>query len=291
MCNIEYRNGLRSLSTIYTTGAIKNIINHDGLLIFKSKINKHRKNVLSKYKSSKVSDLLKNVYQEMTNNYRNEYIYKNKILYEYLLKRYSLRTTILLNEFKIGKSIADTILINGEVKLFEIKTDLDNLLRLESQLIEYSKAVEKIYIVTNTRFIKKLKEIYSHESYGLIEFTDNNRLKIHKDAAVVRDNFEHTILFKMLRKQEYIKLIKDNFGYVPDVPNTLIYRECLKKSFEIDIISFQKMVFNLIKKRNIRSPELLKNNKTPDQLKYICYTLDLDNNEYDRLYNILDTVI
>jgi hypothetical protein len=72
-------------------------------------------------------------YAHLQKDYRHEYIYKTKLLSDFILKNYTFSDTIILNEFRLGKSVADIALINGSNKIFEIKTELDNADRLQSQ--------------------------------------------------------------------------------------------------------------------------------------------------------------
>lgn len=291
MYNSRYIDGLRSFSNFYSPTIIKKIIEENSLDILKSRFEKYNKIVFSSCKSIQFKILLSKIYNEMFKNYRNEYIYKNAIINKLLLGKYSINTTTLLNEFKIGNSVADTILINGEVKLFEIKTDLDNLARLDQQLEDYRKSVEKIYIVTNSRYIDKIFQHYVDLKYGLIELTHKKTLRILKEAESDKSSFDHVTIFKMLRKKEYLTIVKDYFSYIPDVPNTKIYKECLNKLKNINIVEFQKRAFNQIKQRQVLCPDYLKSAQTPYELKYLCYTLDLNKCQYEKLFTMLENKI
>ena len=96
-----------------------------------------KKNGLEIENKSYFSELIDTSYQHLLRHYRHEYLYKVALLNSYALDNYSLSDTILLNEFKIGNSKADTILINGTNKVFEIKTELDSPERLCSQINDY----------------------------------------------------------------------------------------------------------------------------------------------------------
>jgi hypothetical protein len=287
MQTLTYTDGIRSLSNVYSPSFLREIINKCDLSKVQTKKTKYQKIVLGNNKALRFYEFLELLYKEMFKNYRNEYLFKNAIVNKLLLGKYSINTTTLLNEFKIGKAIADTILINGEVQLFEIKTDLDRLHRLDQQLKEYQKAVEKIYIVADPKNIYQLKEKYTNEPYGLIEFTSNNILRHHKDAAEDTDYLDHETLFKLLRKEEYLRIISEYFKYQPNVPNTKIFRECLAIIKNINVRKFQKMVFKIIKERNIKHPNLLLDPRVPDELKLLCYTLDLSQEQYTNLFNLL----
>ena len=51
------------------------------------------------------------------------------------------------------------VLINGKAVVYEIKTELDNLERLESQIDDYYKAFEHVAVVTYEKNLKQLKKV------------------------------------------------------------------------------------------------------------------------------------
>lgn len=283
--NIE---SLRSLSLLYSTSSFRRILSENSLSSLEIKLTTHSKSILPSKRNTKFTTFLSKLYEQMVENYCNEYIYKNTILNELLLKNYSLETTTLLNELRINKSIADLVFVNGEVKLFEVKTDLDTLNRLDSQLEDYKKAVEKIYIVTNYKYIEQIKERYSHTRYGIIELTSSLTLKEHQSAELDKSQFDHTVIMKLLRKQEYLKILQGKFSYVPDVPNTLLFKECLKKIKSIDIIEFQSLAFKQLKQRKLNEPDLLLDVNTPKELRFLCHSLNLKESQYYTLYELLN---
>ena len=276
--------GLKSLSQIYTRSNFNRVIRKNDLKFTNTRLFKH----LKISSNSKYADLLENLYYFLQRTYRSEYFYKNALINKLLLGTYSLNTTTVLNEFKIGSSVADFVLLNGEARIYEIKTDLDNLDKLEKQISDYSQFGNKVYIVASYNHIKKLSEIFADSPIGLIEFTQRDTLSTIKEADSCSGNFDHTCIFKVLRKHEYLEIIQESYGAIPDVPNTLIFRECLRLAKQLDICQFQKMAFEKLKARKLRSPQLLLDSRTPYELKHICYTMDLSTNEYDNLYKFLN---
>jgi len=222
-----------------------------------------------------------------TTNYWNHivviYVYKNALINKKLIKNYSLKSTIALNEFKIGNSIADFVLLNGKARVFEIKTELDGLDKLEKQISDYYSFATEVYIVTSSKHIEKLIKLYKETKVGIIELTQKNSLKEIKPALYNIDLLEHSAIFKTLRKNEYINTLKANSFQIPKVPNTLIFKECLNLSKDIDIVDFQKSAIKILKKRNIKNPDLLMDNRVPNYLKHICYSLNLTKPEYKEL--------
>lgn len=275
---------LRSLSQIFTTANFNRIIR-----------NKDYANTFARIKthaaiSNNITnlELLNNIYNELLQSYRNEYIYKNLLINKRLIRKYSLKNTIVLNEFKIGNSIADFVLLNGEAQIFEIKTELDDLSKLEKQIFDYYTFATKVYVVASSKHIKKILNMYKETKIGVIELTRRNSLKEIKKAQSNVKSLDHSVVFKSLRKKEYIEVLRTNSIPIPNVPNTIFFRKCLNLSKNIDIIDFQKSSIKVLKKRNIKNPDLLKDDKFPDCLKYICYSLNLSKMEYEELTSFLN---
>src|SRR5215216_2008453 len=65
---------------------------------------------------------------------RDEYIYKAALTHRVLMGRHSLRTACMLSEFRVGRSKADIVILNGTTTVYEIKSERDSLSRLERQI-------------------------------------------------------------------------------------------------------------------------------------------------------------
>lgn len=277
---------LRSLSQIFTTSNFNKVVRKKNARLTEKRITKYYTSTSVKKRS--YTDIIGSLYGELQDIYRNEYFYKNALFNKYFLEKYSLKTTSVFNEFKIGGSIADFVMLNGNVRVFEIKSDLDGLEKLEKQTNDYKQFADLVYIVTCSKFVSKILADYSHTTIGIIEFTTNNTFHERKAAESNAASFSHETIFKTLRKSEYLDIIKDFFGYLPDVPNTKIFSSCIDLANEIGVCEFQKLALNKLKERKIKCPDLLESNRTPFELKHICYTLDFSEQEYNILYQFLD---
>lgn len=285
--DIRELEGIRSLAAFYSTANFKNILTENNFKNWKDRYKKYSKNIFGK-KHSSLYSFLEELYSFMIDEYRNEYIIKNEILNKLLLGRHSPKTTTLLDELKIGQSKADVVLINGSARVYEIKSNLDNLERLDNQIKDYRTVFDEIVIVADGIQIEKLIEMYSQDSLGLIEFTEERTLRTRKELRKDQSRLDYEVLFKLLRKSEYLEIIENNFGQVPEVPNTKIFKESLQMVKSIDLIAFQKLVFEQLKKRKVNRPDYLMNSKTPYELKYICHSLNLNERQYNKLYELLN---
>ncbi len=281
---INNTDSLRSLSQIFSPSSFDKAIRANDIKRIERKVKKY---VSSTSTSITYKNLINFLYTSLEKDYRSEYFYKNRLL-NTLLEKYSLNTTTVLNEFKIGSSIADFILLNGTARIYEIKTDLDSLDKLNKQLNDYKQFADLVYIVTSSKYVTKILSDYSTSTIGVIEFTQDNKFKEYKKADSNKSYFSHSTIFKTLRKPEYLEIIGSYFGHTPKVPNTEIFKTCFELINKIDVVEFQKIAFNILKKRKIKCPDSWASNKTPFELKQICYTLDFTNQEYEHLYKFLN---
>ncbi len=284
MENVIDLNKIRSLSQIISPSNFKKIVREDD---YRSTFYKLKKYTTVSNSTTNL-DAINLIYNSLLKNYKNEYVYKNILTNKLLLKKYSLKNTIALNEFNIGKSIADFVLLNGEAIVYEIKTELDNLEKLDKQIVDYCQFGDKVYIVTSSKHVNKLIKLYNNSTIGIIELTSRNALKTLKEATSNVATFSYEKLFKTLRKQEYLEIIDEYFHFVPEVSNTRIFKECLALAKNIEVSLFQKLVVNKLKSRNISNPKKIHEKVIPESLKHICYTLDFSKNEYEKLNSFLN---
>jgi hypothetical protein len=174
-----------------------------------------------------LSQLFEDLYDLLLKHYRCEYIYKNALANKILLGRHTPTTSTLLTEFTVGNCKADIVILNGTSSVYEIKTELDSLDRLDNQISTYRKIFDRIYVVTHESQMAKLTRSLS-DQIGVILLTDRYTLQTVREASSNRAHVESGSIFDCLRRSEYSQLVKREFGYVPDVPNTMIYRECKK---------------------------------------------------------------
>lgn len=216
-----------------------------------------------------LEDLYENLYSFLLKHYRCEYIYKNVIANKILLGRHSLRTATLISELRANSSKADVVILNGTSCVYEIKTELDSLNRLPSQLDDYSKIFDKIYVVTHEKFLGILEESLNC-NIGIICLSEKYQLSEKRPAMSNKQNVDPVCIFNSLRKSEYTNIIRRKFGYIPNVPNTKIYDECLKLFCTLESsVAHDEMVTEL-KNRNKknRNEELIKS--IPHSLKFLC---------------------
>lgn len=103
-------------------------------------------------------------------------LYPCERLVKYYLIKESVRRSkeVTIFEMKVGNSRLDIGRINGSSHVYEIKTELDSLNKLEKQLNDYSKVFEYINIVVHPKHLKKSRELIS-EYCGIKTYDINNK--------------------------------------------------------------------------------------------------------------------
>ena len=89
---------------------------------------------------------------------------------------------IAVPEISLPGSVADLLVTNGDIHIYEIKSKSDSLSRLKKQIESYKKHAHRVTVVADTKFIKKLKEEPYMHNVGLIEVTSRYSLKTITEA-------------------------------------------------------------------------------------------------------------
>lgn len=194
------------------------------------------------------SELISDVYSYIGKEYRTEYFYKNTLLNKLMLKKHDYKKTIALTELPIANSKADFVMINGRGVVYEIKTELDNLDRINSQILDYQKAFSEIFIVTYQENLEKVMELVP-EKIGIMQLTKRKALKVIREPISDTSNFDYYTIFKLLRKGEFENIIKSNGFLLPEVVQFEYYKECFNLIQNIEIETLQAQMLKELKKR------------------------------------------
>ncbi|GIP50935.1 hypothetical protein J53TS2_45260 [Paenibacillus sp. J53TS2] len=229
-------------------------------------------------------------YNLLSQDYRNEFFYKNILFNKYIIGRYSLKTSTALSEIVIENSKADFIVLNHSTGVvFEIKTDLDNFDRLMYQLDDYYKVFSLVNVVTSEKnyypVYKLLKEM--NPNVGIIVLTTNQRLSVRKAAISDNRSLCHESLFKLLRKSEYEKIIKTRFKMVPDVKPVHLFKSSLELFKQIPILEAQELVFTELNKRE-KSGKIGVIKEFPESIRWLIYSGRYDDKTLLSIYEKLN---
>lgn len=264
---------LNQISSLFSSSFMTRIIEGNYYDILKYTVNESGFYKGDLFKLELVN-ILDRMHSFLLKHYRCEYIYKNAIASKILLGKYSLKTSTLLSEFRANESKADIVIINGTSNVYEIKTELDSLNRLKRQLESYSNMFDKISVVTYEENTEKLLKVLP-KGIGVLVLTKKYTLKEILKPDSNEKNVNPSIIFDSLTKKEYLSIIKDEFGYIPSVPNTIIYDVCKRMFCSLSPKKSHIMMIKALKKRRISNYQEGIVNSAPESLKLFCLSKSL----------------
>lgn len=276
----------RDYSSAFSRNAISDIIKYNDYSHIKW-INKQY-NVFSEGNEITYYDLLKKMYSTIAKEYRCEYVYKNELI-KYLISQYKTKETSAYNEFHVGNSVVDIALFNGESKAFEIKTEYDTPRRLDKQLDDYKRVFDKCYVVVP---YEKADTYLSSidESFGLITL-ERKKGRIYLNTihdAKLNNNLDPELILSCLHIDEYVSIVTEWLGELPNVPQHQLFKECLSVFREIPEDTLRKQFVSKIKNRK-RNTLTIK--KTPSMLRQMCLSMNLSSKDIETLVNRLSEQI
>ena len=233
-----------------------------------------------KAENATIGEAISAIYHFMDCEYRNEYYYKNTILNQLLIMKHDLYSTAALTELPISDSKADFIIINGRGIVYEIKTDLDNLLRLENQIKDYYKVFSYVYVVVGNKQLPRVKDFLKGQKVGIYELTSSGKIVCRKKAFYNKENLSYEAMFQVLRKAEFESILLKHFHRLPKVNNFQYYRECQKWLKNINIVTLQKDVMKCLKARTLMGMENKLEEKVPYELRFYAYFSKKINSDY-----------
>ena len=243
--------------------------------------------VLNSIKSTaQLSGVLSSVYDHLLSHYRCEYIYKNVIATNILLGRHSLNTSTLLTEFRVGNSKADVVIINGTSTVYEIKTELDSLDRLENQINSYLNVFDKVFVVTHAGNVEKMEALLDVR-VGIIVLSKQHSLRTEREAISNKANVSSATIFDSLQMKEYKVIIEQVYGCVPTVPNTQIYTECRKLFSKLSPIEAHDHMLRVLRERRFESHQLQLIKDAPRALKMLFLSKKLSKGECSKFSTLL----
>lgn len=273
--------GTVALNRVFNKSVFANLMQGDLNDVFRKCLNhsvdeRHAKNNYER---------IEQIYDYLSEHHRNEYFYKNTLLNKLLLGRHSVNTTTALSELPVSQSIADFVLINGRATVYEIKTELDTLARLDSQLHDYYKVFNKVYVLTSESNELELQNALSHTDVGIIVLTNRVTLSERKEAPENNDYLDYTTMFKVLRKYEYENILLHYYGYLPETTQVRYFTTCLNMFKEIPMNDAHHLFINELRGRDIKEKnEFL---SVPYELKYLAYFSRFKQEDYVKLREFL----
>lgn len=270
---------MRSYASIFSSTSFARLLKNEDFDFINKKIERYDSNKIGKNFTT-YSEYIKYAYDSLKKEYRCEYIYKNELINELLLKKYGTENTVVINEFKVGNSVADMVLFNGTSKAFEIKTELDSEKRLSGQMNDYTRIFKECYIVTHESLIRKYLE--TDERIGVIAIIKHgNSFKMEEvRKASVSEEIDANILMRSIRTLEYKNIITAYYGQLPSVSNFKMFDECAFLMRKIPNMELNSLFITELKKRASNTQLLQSFYK---ELRQLCLSLKINQKDYQEL--------
>lgn len=271
---------LRDLSSAFSRNAFVDILTYNDYSHFNWLSSKY-----SNLKCTTYLELLKKSYSLISKYYRCEYVYKNELI-KLLLKKYGTRNSVYFNEFKVGNSIADMVMFNGESKAFEIKTEYDTPRRLDKQMEDYKRFFDKCYIVIPENRLEEYNNIVE-PSTGIITMNQENGRVLLKEVRLAYQNerFEPEALMSCLRTDEYKNIVLSLGVSLDGVAGYDIFKFCYNVILQADTDTLRRLFLREVKKRK-NNTSLLR--KYPMSIRQMMLSLNLPENKANKLLKQLN---
>ena len=154
---------------------------------------------------------------------RTDYVYRNAIIDKVVVGKHSINTATPIEEFRVGSSLADLVVLNGTSTVYEIKSERDTFRRLASQIENYSKVFERTYVVTSATRLRSLEhDLPKH--VGIITLSPNYALQTVREATTNWELIDTIAISRTMTIPEACTALERLGTPVPNVPNMLIRR-------------------------------------------------------------------
>ncbi|WP_203293502.1 sce7726 family protein [Luteirhabdus pelagi] len=249
--NFETQNDinlLRDFSSIFTRSEAQLILKGNlDTVDFKIKryYNRIPQSALTSY-----SKFLKHCYNVLEQHYQNEYVIKNSFLTNWLIKELGKSSSVVFNEFRIGKSVSDLAMFNGVSRAFEIKTEYDSEQRLKDQIKNYKEAFNEIYLIIPKSKLETYKKYGDGVGIILFDSSKNEKFEYYRKARY-SENLNPAILMQILNTNEYKMVVQEYFGVLPSMNSFDQYKKCFDLIKSIPIVELNQLFLEQIKKRKL----------------------------------------
>ncbi|HKI90039.1 MAG TPA: sce7726 family protein [Draconibacterium sp.] len=279
---------MRSYSTVFSSTSFSKILKGDDLSFIDAKIKRFDKDKLQSKGITTYLHYIQYIYRQLSENYRNEYFYKNSFINQLLLKEYGVKNTVAVNEFRVGNSIADIVLFNGSSKAFEIKTELDSKQRLKSQIADYTKIFDECYIITDESLIDKYSK--ENQSIGLIALKKLPRsVKMMEVRKAHKTEFiDSETLIRCIRTSEYKNIVSKFYGELPEMNSFNMFEICRQLMKEIPSVELKQLFIDEVKNRRTNTLLLKSFDK---ELRQLALAMQINEKKYQYLLSRLNNPI
>ncbi|HAS6071647.1 sce7726 family protein [Vibrio vulnificus] len=270
----------KKLAKVFTSSNVTKVAQGDLSLVLEA-----AKDFPSLSHKQTLSEFFEEAYKLLCKHYPNEYVVKNIIANNVLLGKHSMNTASMLSELRIGSNKADCVVINGSSTCYEIKTKFDTLKRLPEQLIAYTSAFDRTYVVTHETHLSALLEIHKNmPCFGILISNKRNQLS-PKVEAPLNKNFDTDLMFHTLRKEEYVDIVKTVNGTEPECTQTELFSQCKDVFCSLDASEANKHFKRVLKAYRRNDHRFI--NTLPKSMKNLGISYNVHKKNKDKIISSL----
>lgn len=214
---------------------------------------------------------------------RCEYFYKNLLINKIVFGIHSPKTTSVFSEFRISDSRADLLFVNQRAKIYEIKTDLDDLKKGKKQAYAYLSCFKDVTFVIADGHIDAADRQLPPE-VGITVVNERGRLVVIRPSTPTAKYLEKESIFNCLLKHEYRSLVGTRQG-----GDDLGYVEALALLDSMEPIDLQAYLVICLRAREQRKVRALGWPSIPPSLLAAAYSYQMSAAEWRSVLSVLDT--
>jgi hypothetical protein len=219
---------------------------------------------------------------------RDEYIYKAALAHRVLMGTHSLRTAAMLTEFRVGRSKADVVILNGTTTVYEIKSERDSLSRLEQQIADYRKVFAAVFVVAGQNHVDALFRTMPAD-VGIMSLDHRGYMQTLRTAKSEPKRVSPEAIFESIQTIEAKKILSDLGVMLPNVPNTTLRAELRRHFVTLPPETVHEGMRLTLKKTRDLEPLSDFVKKLPDSLQATALMTRLRVADRPRLLNALRT--
>jgi len=221
-------------------------------------------------------------------NHRHEYIYKTAIAHKILFGIHSLRTAAMLSEFRVGSCKADVVILNGTSTVYEIKSERDNLDRLQNQIETYRKAFAKVNVITGEKHLKSVNQCVPSD-VGLLLLTDRYQISTVRESINDPSRVSPDVIFDSLQLSEAIRILESFDVSIPKLPNTQMCNAIRKQFIKLEPDQAHAGMVQVLKESRSLLPLSNLIEALPASLQTAAFSTKIRLKDHAKLVSAMDT--
>ncbi|WP_420548553.1 sce7726 family protein [Curvivirga sp.] len=221
---------------------------------------------------------------------RHEYAYKAALTHKVLLGIHSLNTAAMINEFRVGKSKADTVILNGTGTVYEIKSERDTLSRLDKQINDYKNVFAKVNVITGENHLEGVLKTVSKD-VGVMILSERYSISTLREAQDLPERTSPIAILDSIQIKEAKAILKFLNLAIPDVPNTKMYPALCEVFLDLEASIVHRAMVEVLKKSRSLTPLSDFMGRLPNSLLPTAFSTKIRKQDHNKLFTAVNSTI